>query len=115
MICQIFPIFCTFRHSTMELLRFVTARRDLFIRHLKPTQPGGLPAGTTHSCVTTLGSAKNCSLTEAESVDVAIREIGQLLNVGSLSGVTYDVPAGVPGGTNHLHVSFMLFRVADEQ
>jgi hypothetical protein len=52
--------------------------------------------------------------TKKKSLDSALKEIGQMLGIEHLSGVTYDLPKGSTEGTHHLHISLMLFRVADK-
>jgi hypothetical protein len=72
----------------------------------------GLEAGMTLLMKRLPSRLKRCP-TEPKSLDVAIQEVGQLLDVGRVVSVTYDLPKGGPTGTYHLHVSLMLIRVDD--
>jgi hypothetical protein len=112
----IFAIPCLFKRSTTVLLRSVKAIRVACQSFLTCMRRRGSKAGTMPLTTRGSHSTNQCSRTDANALDVAIRNVGQVLDVGHVLGVTYDVglPEGGSNGVYHLHVSLCLIRVEDE-
>lgn len=104
---------CTFKRSMTVLLHFVTVARDACPSFLTGMLSRGFRAGTTHSTTHSNHLTNRCSPIDAAALEVAIRGLGQQLNVEHLVGVTYDLPEGGSNGMFHLHVSFCLIRIDD--
>jgi hypothetical protein len=102
-----------FRRSTMALLHFGRVGRDAYLSFRICTLRPGYKGGTTRLTRQKSLFMNQCSRIDRNALSVAIRNVGQLLNVGHLAGVTYDVPEDGPDGTYHLHVSLCLIRVDD--
>ena len=111
---RVYLISCLFALLMPVQLHFVRENLPFVLAVLTFIVAPGLEVGMMQLMKVLPSPLTRCR-SEQKSVEVAIREVGQLLNVGHLSGVTYDVPQSVADGTNHLHVTFMLIRVDDEQ
>ena len=113
----IFPIRCMFRRSTTVLLRSVTAIPGAFQRFLTYMLQRGSRGGTMRLTTPANPSTNQCSLIDANALEVAIRTVGQSFTLGHVLSVTYDVGLpedGPDGGNYHLHMSLCLIRVEDE-
>jgi len=112
MLLQLLVIFCLLVLSTQVQWLTVAECRELFLLSLAFTVARGCWDGTMRLWKK-YRSHSRCCRTKQNPLEVAIHNVGQLLNVEHLAGVTYDVSEGGPDGTFHLHVSLCLIRVDD--
>jgi len=113
MIFQLSAIFCLLIVSMQGQLLTKAEARELFLLSLAFTVARGCWDLTMQLLRRRCRLRQECSPIEQDSLDVAIRAVGQQLDVGRIVGVTYDLPEGGPRGTYHLHVSLCLIPVDD--
>jgi hypothetical protein len=110
MIIQLSAIFFLLIVSMQAQLLTAAECRELLLLSTAFTVARGVWDGTTLLWRNYRSRRKFCP-TEQNSLDVAIRAVGQQIDAGHIVSVTCDLPEGGSNGEYHLHVSFHMIRV----